>query len=87
MPPTHLYFAAAEQSLLGYAPLAPLEPDDEQPPKLQPAVKRKAIPLSKLKTATLPQVLACSQYWQKDEAKAKLLTFPSTAARRRGRDE
>jgi len=64
-------FAAAEQSLLGYAPLAPLEPVDAQPPKLQPAVKRKAIPLSKLKTATLPQVLACSQYWQKDEAKAK----------------
>ena len=45
--------------------------DDEQPPKLQPASKRKPIPLSRLKTATLAQVRACSQYWQRDESKAQ----------------
>ena len=63
-------FAAAEACLLGFAPLAPLEPVDAQPPKLKPALKREPIPLRKLKTATLTQVLACSQYWQKDAAKA-----------------
>ena len=45
--------------------------DDEQPPKLQPATKRKPIPLNRLKTATLAQVRACSQYWQKDASKAQ----------------
>ena len=64
-------FAAAEASALDGTPCAPLEPEDEQPPKLRPAIKRKAIPLHKLKTATLAQVRACSQYWQPDEAKAK----------------
>ena len=64
-------FAAAEASALDGTPCAPLEPEDEQPPKLRPAIQRKAIPMHKLKTATLSQVRASSQYWQPDQDKAK----------------
>ena len=62
--------AEREASLLSFAPRAPLNPVDAQPPRLTPAIKREPIPLHRLKKATLAQVLACSQYWQKDAVKS-----------------
>jgi hypothetical protein len=57
-------FAAAEWCLLDFS-------GPPEPPKIAPAVKRKPIPLRDLKLATQREVLACSQYWQKDGAKSK----------------